>query len=710
MSSSSLNNPGSKDDDPGLKLGNNSTAKLSNPILSKSPNNMSCNSHLNSNACKVLNSNSKVKASQNHTQRRKIKQKDIVILRSNIRGWQSKCEALSNIAKSKKPEIIILTETHCIGQKAPKVKGYTTYFENRKERMKGGVAILITDFSVSLSSFEPPLVVMAWFGIIENQFLNQELIKIQSELFNSYENHLSSGSTVLLAGDFNNHVGNNLGLTKNNPKESKGGKNLTNWAESNNLFLINTLDQSHTHFDRSSKKGDTSILDLSIINDRALVKHFEVDAKVDFTPYRIRKVKGGRVRVHSDHVSTLLTLSPVWKEKPFTNKVTLWNFSKAGGEEAYKNLTDEFAAEFDAKMDEDAMNIDELYEWYLGKIDAIKMKAYGKTTSTISRAKKIEDSKIWHKRIKEVSKSISSLGKKKICNKVWELRKKTSEKYSDKQFVSIKHHETGVLTRTREETNEVLLSYNLILLQKDKVIKTEEILQDDVIQDIIIKCGMEEEELEKDKEFTWEEFTEVMTKVKLSNKSVYRDLVKAGKIFHLLYLRFLNRIYTREQLPKAFNKTTLMKLFKNKGSRNELKFNRFIHLKDNSPKYYERMVMKKMESRHNSHNTPSFQIGGKKASSTTEHLTTLMIYMRLLEKVKGAGVCQFLDIKTYTKESKLMGDTITNALAKLKMEAHPDKSCLICTFWQERCERKVKSRNRMFANKDSRVQDEFQRM
>ena len=139
-------------------------------------------------------------------------------------------------------------------------------------------------------------------------------------------------------------------------------------------------------------------------------------------------------------------------------------------------------------------------------------------------------------------------------------RKKTSEKYSDKQFVSIKHHETGVLTRTREETNEVLLSYNLILLQKDKVIKTEEILQDDVIQDIIIKCGMEEEELEKDKEFTWEEFTEVMTKVKLSNKSVYRDLVKAGKIFHLLYLRFLNRIYTREQLPKAFNKTTLMKL------------------------------------------------------------------------------------------------------------------------------------------------------
>merc|ERR1711911_229549 len=100
----------------------------------------------------------------------------------------------------------------------------------------------------------------------------------------------------------------------------------------------------------------------------------------------------------------------------------------------------------------------------------------------------------------------------------------------------------------------------------------------------------------------------------------------------------MNRIYKREEQPLAFNETTLMKLFKNKGSRNELRFNRFIHLKQFSPKYYERLVMLKMEKRL-SNRTPDFQIGGMKSSSTTEHLGTLMVYMRQLEKAQGGGVC-----------------------------------------------------------------------
>ena len=43
--------------------------------------------------------------------------------------------------------------------------------------------------------------------------------------------------------------------------------------------------------------------------------------------------------------------------------------------------------------------------------------------------------------------------------------------------------------------------------------------------------------------------------------------------------------------------------------------------------------------------TPDFQIGGQKLSSTTEHLVTLISYMRHLEKTQGGGITQFLDIK-----------------------------------------------------------------
>ena len=88
-----------------------------------------------------------------------------------------------------------------------------------------------------------------------------------------------------------------------------------------------------------------------------------------------------------------------------------------------------------------------------------------------------------------------------------------------------------------------------------------------------------------------------------------------------------------------------MQLFKNKGSRNELKNNRFIHLKDHCPKLLERLIMLKLERRLSSA-TPNFQIGGQKMSSTTEHLVTMISYMRHLEKKQGGGVHQFVDIKT----------------------------------------------------------------
>ena len=111
------------------------------------------------------------------------------------------------------------------------------------------------------------------------------------------------------------------------------------------------------------------------------------------------------------------------------------------------------------------------------------------------------------------------------------------------------------------------------------------------MKDIIIETGMQLKESDVDEELTWDEFQEVMVKVKLGNKGVYRDIVKAGPLFLRVYFDFLNRIYITEIIPKKFNCTELMQLFKNKGSRNELKNNRFIHLKDASPKLLERMIM-----------------------------------------------------------------------------------------------------------------------
>ena len=126
-----------------------------------------------------------------------------------------------------------------------------------------------------------------------------------------------------------------------------------------------------------------------------------------------------------------------------------------------------------------------------------------------------------------------------------------------------------------------------------------------------------------DSEFTWDELSEVVEKIRLDNKNVYRDLLKSGPLFHNALLMFFNKCYKEEVIPKEWNNTELMKLYKNKGKRTDLKMNRFIHLKPFLPKTFEKLVMKKIEKRL-ALKTPEFQIGGRKKSSTTEHLVNII--------------------------------------------------------------------------------------
>ena len=631
-----------------------STDQNHNPaIIFNKPENNSCNKNVNdSNA--NSNVNPKVKT---------IHDKDLIIISVNIRGWQSKSSSLIEIANETKADVICLQETHCHGDKAPSLQGYTCYFRNRSEKHKGGLSILVFDkiakfvtklessnepaefFSLSFDCFDPCLVLTNFYGVIEGQYRKQDVLKIQSELFSTVESHSSSGADFILLGDFNHHLANELGLDKNENEDiSAGGRNLSNWVTQNDFNLINVLDQSPTHYDCSTKSVQSNILDLAITNNMCLVKEFRVDSNKSFTPYRIKMSKGKRERFHTDHRSLMITLKPTWSKRPQTNKISGWNYAKEGGDSRYAQLTDDMAGEFTHAI-ESIKSIDELYDWYIQKVEKIKREAYGKTTSTIKRAEKVEDDKVWHKRLDEITKCVNSLGKTKITDKIWSLRAKTSNKFSDRQFVALKDPKTNLVTRSRAESYKVMLDYNESLLKKNQVDKDDELQESEDFKDIIIEFGMSSPEPEEDKELTFDEFTQVLVKIRLSGKSIYRDLVKAGPMFQLAFFDMMNRMYKNEEIPRVFNNTTLMKLYKKKGPRTELKSNRFIHLKNYPAKVFERLVMMKLEKRMASA-TPDFQIGGQKMSSTTEHLVTLMTYMRHIEQTQKAGVCQFLDIRS----------------------------------------------------------------
>ena len=59
------------------------------------------------------------------------------------------------------------------------------------------------------------------------------------------------------------------------------------------------------------------------------------------------------------------------------------------------------------------------------------------------------------------------------------------------------------------------------------------------------------------KTIPWDVFCDVVKKVMIQKKHIFRDFCKSGPIFKLAIFAFLNRIYTSEIIPESFYHTKL---------------------------------------------------------------------------------------------------------------------------------------------------------
>ena len=583
---------------------------------------------------------------------------------NNIRGLQSKIDPFKNILCKERIDIAIVTETHNQGLKNIKVEDYVCYFRNRPIREKGGIAIYVhqkwanstmkleeglehNEFFVSrIESTTPNIIIIVFYGVIEGQFTKEEVRAMQGDLFEIIKKYNEEGCSLLWAGDFNNHVGNLWGL-KDNPSEiSPGGRSLAEFVDEEGLTLLNTRDMAHTHFDRTA--GTSRILDLVFTNEPERIEGFEVDSKLDYTPYRLRRTKDGVRKMFTDHMGIKWT----FKVDPCsnkTNKIIQWNYDKKDGGFKYEDKTNSLADYITCKLME-CNDVDEIAEFILEKVDEAKTYAYGKITKTKSQLRVINDALIWRKRTKEVEREIASVEASKVrCNdRLWEMRNRLSDKFSDKQFVGVLNPETGKMSKTREETLDVTLKYNFELLRKDREEDRAKLSKEEAelieAKEEMVRIAMNQKEFVEDEELCKEDFERVIQKIKLNNKNVYRDFMLAGEKFKNAVFHFFNMCYKQEKMPESFYETELLKLYKGKGVRAELKANRFIHLKGWMAKTYEKMLMTKMEAKMFSA-TPEFQVGGQKMGSTNEHLLSMIIAMRKLEKTQRTGAIIFMDIK-----------------------------------------------------------------
>ena len=118
--------------------------------------------------------------------------------------------------------------------------------------------------------------------------------------------------------------------------------------------------------------------------------------------------------------------------------------------------------------------------------------------------------------------------------------------------------------------------------------------------------------------------------------------MKTGPKFKIAVYHILNRIYKEENIPENFYVSTLTKIFKNKGSRDNLKDHHFIHNRFWYCKLLEKCLVLMIEKEEY---FPESQIGGLSGHSTREHILTIVTLLRYNEALKKPSILTLLDVE-----------------------------------------------------------------
>ena len=249
---------------------------------------------------------------------------DLKIIHSNIDGYKSKKESVNEIAEKETPDIITLNDTNLKGKLKVKVPNYFSYNKNR-EKYKGGVAPVIANhlkhntmkvtegieddeyIVTRLDNTIPAVNVINIYGQQESRTSDSDIEKSWLRLLKVIEEIEERNEALLLIGDMNRQIGNDIyGIKGNKSKISFGGKLIRNMVKDGLYVVINNLDLvvggPWTWVDRQDSNRK-SCLDIAIIS-QSLIPYLTkvvIDADRKFTPRRVIKKKKETMTIFSDH-------------------------------------------------------------------------------------------------------------------------------------------------------------------------------------------------------------------------------------------------------------------------------------------------------------------------------------------------------------------------------------------------------------------------
>ena len=139
---------------------------------------------------------------------------------------------------------------------------------------------------------------------------------------------------------------------------------------------------------------------------------------------------------------------------------------------------------------------------------------------------------------------------------------------------------------------------------------------------------------------------------------MFKLLNRSGDRYKEAIYLYMRRIFKQEEIPKKFQLTWLIAIWKRKGSALDLNMMRYIHTKLWDAKLCEALVTKYMKPKI-VNACPNIQIGGIPKASSVEHLVTLKTWMKLKESSKAVGIIQTFDMEKFFDKESLLDTMVT---------------------------------------------------
>ena len=619
------------------------------------------------------------------------------ILHSNIRGFISKQESLTEILENVNPDICNLNETNLRGNRKIKLKNYVSFSKNREIKKMGGVSTSFQNYlrqyvvKVSdnaevdeylvtrLENVVPVLNILNIYGQIEARAGGPDKIL---ESWGRIKKELSMiearGEAVLILGDLNRAVGNdNLGVAGNSSDLSYGGKLVRDLLATEEYVMFNNLAlvEGGPWTREDPGDGSLSCLDLAI-GSRTLLPFLEsmvVDSTRKFTPKRAVYNQGKLTVRPTDHYSLLLVLKMPRKEKK-QKQPTIWNKRRPGGWEAYEKETDAAKENMEKVINDEEIKIEDVMK----KLDAIQTKIKHATLGkTKLKSKKMPDKDkevdeltdeehgkmLMRKQSEKIENAILKVTSSKVkgCGPLFKMRDVVQgPRKAGQEAHAVVDSRSGELVVATSAIQKASLEYCLDNLKKNepkegfkKLIETKRKLH-------------ELRMLQTDGNFdvTRDLFSKVMTKFESKKKRSYDFLTRAGQGFKEAIFKFSKRLNLEEVFPNRFDETVLVQLYKLKGPVQQLSSHRYLHIKEWTARLVEALEVEGMRGSILEAGT-RFQLGGKPGMRVQYHLFTVKSVMALKVHNKEGGILWGVDFKSFFDKEVLVDCLDTAAEAKI---------------------------------------------